>query len=118
MHAAAMDRSDFLPAARLQELAHAIDPKLRLEPEAEQVRRSPRARRSGSHLSWARWQVLQDVADDFVENVAAFACELAAHRSGKTLEARDIQMALGVPSPCASTRAVIAIHLSCCCRLC
>ena len=60
---------------------------------------------------WARSQVLQDVADDFVENVAAFACELAAHRSGTTLEARDIQMALGAPPPCAS-RAVIAIHLS------
>ena len=32
--------------------------------------------------------------DDFVENVAAFACELAVHRAGKTLEARDIQLAL------------------------
>ena len=40
-------------------------------------------------------QVLQDVADDFVENLAAFACELALHRSGTTLEARDIQLALG-----------------------
>ena len=40
-------------------------------------------------------QVLQDVADDFVENLAAFACELARHRAGNTLEARDIQLALG-----------------------
>ena len=69
-----MDRSDYLPSARLQELAHAIDPKLKLEPEAEQV--------------------LQDVADDFVENLAAFACELAVHRAGTTLEAKDIQLAL------------------------
>ena len=39
--------------------------------------------------------MLQDVADDFVENVAAFACELAVHRGGATLEAKDIQLALG-----------------------
>ncbi len=38
---------------------------------------------------------MQDIADDFVENVAAFACELAVHRGGTTLEAKDIQLALG-----------------------
>ena len=43
----------------------------------------------------ARAQVLQDVADDFVENLASFACELALHRGGTILEARDIQLALG-----------------------
>jgi hypothetical protein len=35
------------------------------------------------------------VADDFVENLAAFACELAVHRAGTKLEAKDIQLALG-----------------------
>ena len=35
-----VDRSDYLPSSRLQELAKAVDPKLRLEPEAEQVRRT------------------------------------------------------------------------------
>lgn len=39
-------------------------------------------------------QVMQDVADDFVENVAAFACELAKHRAGAVLEAKDVQLAL------------------------
>ena len=43
-------------------------------------------------------QVLQDMADDFVENLTAFACELASHRGGTVLEARDIQLALGAPS--------------------
>jgi transcription initiation factor TFIID subunit 12 len=41
---------------------------------------------------------MQDIADDFVENVAAFACELAVHRGGTTLEAKDIQLALGTLS--------------------
>ena len=69
------DRSDYLPQARLQKLAKEIDPKLNLEQDAVQV--------------------LQDVADDFVENLGAFACELAKHRNGTTLEARDVQLALG-----------------------
>ena len=37
------------------------------------------------------------MADDFVENVAAFACELVQHRGGKVLEAKDVQLALGAP---------------------
>jgi len=69
-----MDRSDYLPIERLQELVAQVDPLLQLEPQAEQV--------------------LQDVADDFVENVAAFACELCRHREGKVLEAKDLQLAL------------------------
>jgi len=31
------DRSDYLPATRLQDLAKTIDPKLKLEPDAVQV---------------------------------------------------------------------------------
>ena len=94
-----MDRADYLPSATLRGLAHAVDPKMRLEPEAEQVCHAqaytgPRVRRPPERLSSPR-QILQDVADDFVENLAAFACELAVHRAGTTLEARDIQLALG-----------------------
>ena len=102
-----MERADYLPPERLRELATAIDPAIRLEPDAEQV--------------------LQDVADDFVENVrrpaptrparprrriwhnsagrsrpdasrlaqvAAFACQLASHRGSRTLETQDVQLAL------------------------
>ena len=42
--------------------------------------------------------MLQDIAEDFVENVAAFACELVKHREGNTLEAKDLQLALGAPA--------------------
>ncbi|KAL1530082.1 hypothetical protein AB1Y20_001004 [Prymnesium parvum] len=68
------ERSDFLPAQRLQELTSQIDPTIDLDREAQAI--------------------LQDVADDFVENVASFACELAKHRESTTLEAKDIQLAL------------------------
>ena len=68
------DRSDILPAARLRELIGTIDPHVKLDPEAEQV--------------------LQDVAEDFVENVAAFASELVKHREGEQLEAKDLQLVL------------------------
>ena len=61
------------------------------------------------------FQVLQDVADDFVENLAAFACELAVHRSGTTLEARDIQLALGTLCPLVPRPDREPLHL---CYLC
>lgn len=38
--------------------------------------------------------MLQDVADDFVENLTSYACRLAQHRNSKTLEVKDVQMAL------------------------
>lgn len=68
------DRSDYMAAARLQELTKQIDPRVSLEPEAEQL--------------------LKEVADDFVESLTAFACELATHRNGTMLEIKDIQLAL------------------------
>jgi histone H3/H4 len=93
-----MDRSDYLPSSRLNELAQQIDPAIKLMPDAEQARRPARpAARSGRAPTAVRGappQVLQDVADDFVENLTVFACELAVHRGGSQLEARDIQLAL------------------------
>ena len=65
------DRSDILARPRAY---RARSTALKLDPEAEQV--------------------LQDVAEDFVENVAAFACELVKHREGEQLEAKDLQLVL------------------------
>ena len=100
-----MERSDYLPSQILQELAKQVDPRVELDREAERVsaashtilpwhqRRKAHASRLANACYW--YQVMQDIADDFVENVAAFACELAVHRGGTTLEAKDIQLALG-----------------------
>ena len=58
-------------------------------------------------------QVLQDLADDFVENLAACACELARHRGGSVLEARDIQLALGESLPIRFPPHAILLLLAC-----
>ena len=87
-------------AGVLQELAKQADPNLTLDTEAQQATFRPRCTRSlharSPHPRAAdAAQVLQDIAEDFVENVAAFACELVKHRAGETLEVKDLQLAIG-----------------------
>lgn len=40
-------------------------------------------------------QVLLEIADEFVENVALNACALAKHRRSTTVEVQDVKLHLG-----------------------
>lgn len=41
-------------------------------------------------------QVLLQIADEFVDNVATFSCAIARHRKSSTLDAKDVQLYLGM----------------------
>ncbi|XXQ30608.1 Transcription initiation factor TFIID subunit 12 [Plasmodiophora brassicae] len=67
-------RYDVLSVDKLRELVRNVDPNERLDPEVENV--------------------LLQIADEFVDNVATFSCAIARHRKSSTLDAKDVQLYL------------------------
>jgi transcription initiation factor TFIID subunit TAF12 len=66
--------SSLLGKRKLADLVTQIDPTQRVDPDVHEF--------------------LMDLSDEFVESATRFACQLARHRQGKTLEVRDLQLYL------------------------
>ena len=80
----------------IQDLVSSIDPSVKIEPDVEDV--SPSIFLVAVHPRMPSdavfSQLLLDIADEFIDSVTNFACRLAKHRGGDTLEVRDLQLHL------------------------
>lgn len=80
----------------IQDLVSSIDPNVKIESEVEDVRVCFRCScAAGANDGFTLWQLLLEIADEFIDSVTNFACRLAKHRGGDTLEVRDLQLHLG-----------------------
>jgi histone H3/H4 len=79
----------------IQELVDRIHPDQKLDPAAELVILSKRISDLASDR-YVVWQILLEIAEEFVDDVARKSCELAKHRKSKILDVQDVQLHLGV----------------------
>lgn len=55
-------------------------------------------------------ELLVEMAHDFVDRVVTFSCQIARHRGSDTLEARDVQLHLGMAA--GPSRVLLRRHLA------
>mmetsp|Transcript_119819 Transcript_119819/g.168680 ORF Transcript_119819/g.168680 Transcript_119819/m.168680 type:complete len:190 (-) Transcript_119819:104-673(-) len=67
-------QTEMLPKRKLEELVKQINPNQKLDHEVEEL--------------------LVDMANDFIERVVTFSCQLAKHRGSDVLEVKDVQLHL------------------------
>ena len=77
----------------IQDLVSSIDPNVKIDPEVEDVSRVRFA--CCSCYTYKYFQLLLDIADEFIDSVTNFGCRLAKHRGGDTLDIKDLQLHLG-----------------------
>lgn len=81
----------------IQDLVSSIDPNVKIEPEVEDVCAPSFSLHPYIHADrvYAHYQLLLDIADEFIDSVTTFGCRLAKHRGADTLEVKDLQLHLG-----------------------
>lgn len=85
-------QTEVVTSKKLQELVAQIDSREKLDEDVEEVWRNAFATTDLPHpLSL---QLLVQIADDFIDSVATFACQLAKHRKSDTLEVKDVALHL------------------------
>jgi transcription initiation factor TFIID subunit 12 len=72
--AAVANESGVLAKRKINEIVQQVSPGERVDPEVEEV--------------------LLEIAEDFVDNVTNWACQLAKHRKSQTLETQDLRLHL------------------------
>jgi len=82
----------------IQDLVSSVDPNVKIDPEVEDVSYL-RVLANFILMGCAcAWQLLLNIADEFIDSVTNFGCRLSKHRGGDTLEVRDLQLHLGKPT--------------------
>lgn len=106
-------QTEVVTSKKLQELVSQIDSREKLDEDVEEVccvccYCGVVVSFKHTRVTLSLVQLLVQIADDFIDSVATFACQLAKHRKSDTLEVKDVALHLGT----ARSKATIGLALS------